>query len=175
MLHPNVRRMFGQLPARIHAGGLRHHRVAAVNVSPLGRMWTAHCEGCSLTAYPDNGAYSIGYGHRGVPAGTTWTIAQATNALDDDLYGAAYAVQCQVKVPLTQGQTDALADFVYNVGSGELAKSRLLGKLNAGLYEEVPAELMRWVYANGEPNEGLRARRAGEVILWNGGNPLEGK
>jgi lysozyme len=146
-----------------------------MTVSPIGRAWTAHCEGCSLTAYPDNGACSIGYGHRGVPAGTAWTQEQATDALDDDLSTAADAVQGMVKVPLTQGQFDALADFVYNLGSHSLAESTLLRVLNLGDYGRVPDELRRWIYAAGEPNEGLKARREGEVILWNGGNPLEGK
>jgi len=142
-------------------------------VSAVGRAWTAHCEGCSLTAYPDNGACSVGYGHRGVPEGTVWTEQQAEENLDDDLAGAAYAVSVLVKVPLTQGQVDALADFVFNLGSGKLAGSTLLRMLNNGEYDKVPAELRRWKYAAGLVNEGLIARRSGEVILWNGGNPLD--
>src|SRR6185312_4205106 len=96
-----------------------------MNVSAIGRAWTAHSEGCCLKAYPDNGACSIGYGHRGVPEGTIWTQQQAEDALDDDLAGAAYAIGLQVKVDLTQGQFDALADFVFNLGSHALAGSTL--------------------------------------------------
>lgn len=144
-----------------------------MTVSPTGRAWTAHCEGCSLTAYPDSGAYSIGYGHRGVPSGTVWAIGQATDALDDDLKAAADAVNELVKVDLTQGQFDALVDFVFNEGAGRLAESTLLRVLNFGEYSRVPDELCRWIYADGEPNAGLKARREGEVILWQGGNPLE--
>ena len=128
-----------------------------------------------MTAYPDNGACSIGYGHRGVPEGTEWTQQQAETALDDDLYGAAYAIGLLVKVDLTQGQFDALADFTFNVGSRELADSTLLRVLNFGEYSRVPDELRRWIYVKGEPNDGLKARREGEIVLWNGGNPLEGK
>jgi lysozyme len=146
-----------------------------VNVSPLGRKWTAHCEGCSLTAYPDNGACSIGYGHRGVPEGTEWTRQQAEDALDDDLAGAAYAIGLQVKVDLTQGQFDALADFVFNLGSRALAESTLLRVLNFGEYGRVPDELRRWKFANGAVSPGLVARREGEIVLWNGRNPLEGR
>ena len=146
-----------------------------MNVSPLGRAWTKHCEGCCLKAYPDNGACSIGYGHRGVPEGTEWRQQQAEEALDDDLAAAAYALGLHVKVDLTQGQFDALADFTFNVGSHELAESTLLRVLNFGEYSRVPDELRRWIYANGEENAGLVARREGEIVLWNGGNPLEGK
>lgn len=146
-----------------------------MNVSPIGRAWTEHSEGCKLTAYPDNGACSIGYGHRGVPEGTVWTIQQATDALDADLgYASAILNDREiVKVDLTQGQFDALADFIFNLGAGEFEKSTLLRVLNFGEYTRVPDELRKWIYANGEPNEGLKARREGEVILWNGGNPLE--
>jgi len=143
-----------------------------MSVSPTGRAWTAHSEGCSLTAYPDNGACSIGYGHRGVAEGSTCTASQAQDWLDDDLDHACDVIEREVKVDLTQGQMDALADFIFNVGAGAFRESTLLRVLNFGEYNRVPDELRRWIYANGEPNEGLKARREGEVILWNGGNPL---
>jgi lysozyme len=50
-------------------------------------------------------------------------------------------------VPLKQGQYDALADWVFNLGAGRLQMSRLLKVLNAGSYGSVPAQLMEWVYA----------------------------
>ena len=150
-----------------------------MTVSPTGRAWTAHCEGCSLTAYPDNGAWDIGYGHRGVGEGVQWTQEMADKQFDIDLTYAADAVREfvneNVYESLTQGQFDALADFVYNLGAGHFRESMLLRVLNMGEYGRVPDELRRWIYANGEPNAGLKARREGEVILWNGGNPLEGK
>ena len=150
-------------------------------VSPIGRAWTAHSERCSLTAYPDNGAYSIGYGHRGVPEGTVWSQAQAEAALDHDLEGAQASARMLVGVELVQGQFDALTDFVYNLGTEKLAKSTLLKLLNAGNYEGACRELYwededghphGWIYAEGEISPGLIARRKGEQILWNGGNPL---
>ena len=71
-----------------------------------------------------------------------------------------------VKVPLTQGQCDALTDFAFNMGLGNLGNSTLLRKLNAGYGEEVPSELLRWVYAGGEKLPGLVTRRQREVDLW---------
>ena len=146
-----------------------------MSVSATGRAWTEHCEGCRLTAYPDNGAFSIGYGHRGVPEGTVWSQQEAEDALERDLGAAAASVRTLVTSALTQGQFDALTDFVFNLGTRRLAESTLLRVLNLGDYDRVPDELMRWVYAAGEPNAGLKARREGEAILWEGGNPLEGK
>jgi lysozyme len=145
----------------------------AMNVSPIGRAWTAHSEGCRLTAYPDNGACSIGYGHRGVPEGTIWTQEQAEAALDADLGHACGVIADAVMVDLTQGQIDALADFIFNEGEGRFKGSTLLRVLNFGEYARVPDELRRWKYAAGVVNQGLQARREGEVVLWNGGNPLE--
>ena len=146
-----------------------------MTVSPTGRAWTAHCEGCSLTAYPDSGAYSIGYGHRGVGEGVQWTREMAEKQLDIDLAHACEVLNDPeiVKVDLTQGQFDALADFIFNLGEGHFRESSLLRVLNFGEYSRVPDELRRWIYADGEPNAGLKARREGEVILWQGGNPLE--
>jgi lysozyme len=81
-----------------------------------------------------------------------------------------------VKVPLTQGQVDALVDFVFEEGSGRLAESYLLIVLNQGRYDAVPDQLVRqdedgtwhgWVFAAGAPSMGLVARRQAEVQLWN--------
>ena len=52
-----------------------------------------------------------------------------------------------VKVPLEQDQFDALTSFVFNVGSGAFGESTLLKLLNVGKYDEVPAQLDRWVKA----------------------------
>lgn len=135
-------------------------------------------EGCQLTAYPDNGAFSIGYGHRGVPEGTVWTQEEADSALALDLSNVAAWVTAMVKVPLTQSQFDALCDFTYNEGAGQLAKSLLLTVLNQGNYARVPLEMYRvdpetgeqhgFIFAGGQINEGLIARRKREIALWNG-------
>ena len=47
-----------------------------------------------------------------------------------------------VTVPLKQGQYDALADWVFNLGEGRLQMSTLLKVLNAGSYGSVPAQLI---------------------------------
>jgi lysozyme len=129
---------------------------------------TKASEGCELNAYQDPvGIWTIGYGHTPAEKGQQWTIAQAEAQLASDLQRAQEEMQALVKVPLTQGQTDALTDFVFNLGSGNLQTSTLLRKLNAGLYSEVPAELAKWVYGGGKILPGLQVRREKEIALWN--------
>ena len=141
--------------------------------SDLCLAWIKHSEGLTLIAKNDNGKCSIGYGHRGVPEGTVWTQEQAEAAFESDVAIAAKAVSSMVHVPLTQGQFDALTDFTFNLGAGDLHSSTLLSLLNQGRYDDVPAQLMRWDHIGQEISAGLEARRKGDVILWNGGNPLE--
>lgn len=141
--------------------------------SDLCIEWIKHSEGCTLIAKNDNGKCSIGYGHRGVPEGTVWTQGQAEIALKNDIAFAAQAVSRMVYVSLSQGQFDALVDFTFNLGAGDLYSSTLLDLLNQGKYDDVPAQLMRWDHIGQTVSPGLQARRTGDVILWNGGNPLE--
>ena len=71
-----------------------------------------------------------------------------------------------VKAALTQGQFDALVDFVFNLGSGRLAGSTLLVYLNAGRYDDAAGQLLRWDHAGAIEVAGLKARREAEFKLW---------
>jgi len=71
-----------------------------------------------------------------------------------------------VKVPLTQGQFDALVDFCFNLGEGRLASSTLLKVLNGARYEAAGEQLLRWDLAAGQVNTGLKGRREAELELW---------
>lgn len=59
----------------------------------------------------------------------------------------------------------ALTSFAYNVGSGALAKSTALKKINNGDLEGGCEELTRWVYAGGKKLRGLELRRADEYKM----------
>ncbi len=146
-----------------------------MNPSDLCIAWIKHCEGLSLAAYYDANGWAIGYGHHGpeVHEGLVWTPEQAESAVISDASAAGRAVFTLTAVPLTQGQYDALTDFVFNLGVGALHGSTLLSLLNQGQYDDVPAQIMRWDHEGQAVVPGLAARRKGEVILWNGGNPLE--
>ena len=127
-------------------------------------------EGCRLTAYRDSvGILTIGYGSTGgIKPGQTITQAEAEAMLVDDLDAAAEAVHKLVTVPLTQGQFDALCDFVFNLGEGRLRDSTLLRLLNQGKYGEAAAQFRFWVMAGGKALPGLVTRRAAERALFEG-------
>lgn len=84
------------------------------------------------------------------------------------------AISGLVKVELKQRQFDALCDFTYNLGDGALAGSTLLKKLNAGDYDPIPSELVKWCKArvDGEMKtiDGLLTRRKREAKLWTTGD-----
>lgn len=121
-----------------------------------------------LTSYKDSaGVWTIGYGHtRGVKAGQIITEKQADSLLRSDLLTAENYVN-GLKLNLTQGQFDALTDFVYNLGSGSLAGSTLLAKIRAKApAEEIQAQFRRWVYAGKKKLAGLVKRREWEAKKW---------
>jgi lysozyme len=72
-----------------------------------------------------------------------------------------------VTVPLNQNQFDALVSFSFNVGDNAFRGSTLLKLLNQGQYDQVPAQLRRWVRDNGHVVQGLINRREKEIVLWN--------
>ena len=64
--------------------------------------------------------------------------------LEDDLISRDKVVNQWVKVPLEQGQFDALVHFVFNVGAGAFKNSTLLKKLNSGDFSAVPVFYLQW-------------------------------
>lgn len=65
----------------------------------------------------------------------------------------------------THERVAAILDFTYNLGSGRLKASTLRKKINAGEWEEVQDELMKWVRGGGRVLKGLQLRRAAEAAL----------
>lgn len=126
-------------------------------------------EGLRLQTYRDAvGKLTIGYGHTAGVRGTqSITEAEAEQILDEDLADAAEQVRKLVTVPLTQGQFDALCDFVFNLGAGRLRDSTLLRVLNKGDHGAAGAQLKYWIMAGGVALPGLIKRRDAELALWN--------
>ena len=135
-------------------------------------------EGCKLSSYrcPAN-VCTIGYGHTsaaGAPMvtdGMKITQQQADDILSRDLVKFETAVHNMVHQPLNQRQFDVLVDFAYNAGAGALKSSTLLKKVNAGNFNEVPAELMKWTKGK-IPGKGMQVlpgllrRRQAESAWW---------
>lgn len=123
------------------------------------------------------GRWTIGWGHtKGVRSGQKITEEEAQQFFLDDVRTFEKAIKRQVKVPLSQNQFDALVCLVYNIGERGFAKSTLLTKLNKGLYDEVPEQILRWNKATVDGNlqtlRGLTRRRAAEAALFSMDAPL---
>jgi lysozyme len=143
-------------------------------------------EGLRLKAYRDEaGVLTIGYGHTSaagepkVTAGMVITEQQAELILRQDIAKFENRVNQLVTVPLTENQFAALVSFDFN--TGRLHKSQLLDKLNAGDYDAVPHELMKWVKTTDPTtgkkvtSRGLVNRRAAEAGLWASGTQIAGQ
>lgn len=129
-------------------------------------------EGFSSTIYICPAGYpTIGYGHLvqnkekdrfsdGIDQ------EQGEELLRRDAQVAERAVLRLIAVPLTDGQFDALVSFTFNLGSGALQRSTLRRKVNRSEHDEVPTQLMRWVWAGGRKLKGLQKRRKHEGLLY---------
>lgn len=146
-----------------------------MEISLAGLSHLKRVEGYSATPYRDiAGFWTGGYGHKlgAMEHRNPRTEAEWSAILAKDVSTAEAAVNRLVKVPLTQGQFDALVSFVYNVGAGAFGRSTMLANLNAGNYAGAAQQFTRWVYAGGKTSSGLLNRRYSEIALFNsaGGN-----
>lgn len=149
------------------------------SIVTAGRTLSAHglahikaSEGLRLKAYPDPASggdpWTIGYGSTtGAKPGMVITEAQAEEMLRRDVARFEAAVN-KLAPKTTQGQFDAMVSFSFNVGEGNLAKSTLLKKHNAGDYAGAANEFGNWTLAAGKRMPGLVTRRAGEAKLYRG-------
>lgn len=141
-----------------------------MHLSAAGLELLKKSEGFRDRTYADVAGFrTIGFGHRqasgeNYPQGITLLEGEAMLAAD--VLIAEAAVARIVKVPLAQGQFDALVDFVFNLGAGRLASSTLLSYLNARKYDAAAWQLLAWDHAGSQENAGLKARRQAEFRLW---------
>lgn len=146
-----------------------------LTISPAGLALIKKWEGWYPKAYKDPvGVWTIGWGTTGAEArpGRTITKKQGEEFLRGDLKNDEETVKRLVKVPLNQYEFDSLVSFVYNVGSGNLARSTLLKLLNRGNKQAAAGQFIRWNKARSrETNEwltldGLTNRRKDEAALF---------
>lgn len=146
--------------------------------------YVTKAEGSFPEVYLDSGgAATIGIGHLltktertsgkividGVPVKYSFGLSklQIFDLCRQDIKDVEACINGGIQVSLTQNQFNALVSFAYNIGDHAFYESTLRRKLNAGLYEEVPVQMMRWVYDNGKVVKGLINRRKADVELWN--------
>jgi lysozyme len=138
--------------------------------SAAGMNLLKRSEGFRNRVYLDvAGVPTIGYGHRllhpnSFPGGID--EPQAAEILAADVRDAEEAVARLVKVPLTQGQFDALVDFVFNLGQGKFASSTLLKDINAGRLDAAAQQLLCWDHSGANEISALKTRREAEFQLW---------
>lgn len=139
----------------------------------------ADFEGWFSKPYNDPvGHCTIGYGtllHRGNCTAADihqWgeiTTMQGHALLKEEVGHKTAEVLKMVTVRLSQNELDALVSFAYNCGTGALASSTLLKKLNAGNKLGASQEFGRWVNADGQKLPGLVRRREDERRLFRWG------
>jgi lysozyme len=129
-------------------------------------------EGLQLEPYRDAaGFWTVGYGHlmsrdRTAPRPQPVDGEHAEALLHEDLTRTAGAVLRLARVPLEDGQFAALVSFTFNLGSGALAASTLLRRVNDERHDEAAGEFGRWVHAGGRRLTGLVRRRRAEAELY---------
>lgn len=107
--------------------------------------------------------------------GQRYDEAFGRKVLDVDLDECEADVNRLVKVPLTQGQYDALVAFDFNCGVAALKK--LIEPLNRGDYDGTRRKFDLYVKVRNkktgelEHSNGLQRRRDGEQVLWDRPDP----
>lgn len=140
-----------------------------MKISEEGKNFIKLKEGLKLETYKcSSNVSTIGYGHTGsdVHANMKITKEQAEKLFAMDIQIHENNINKLVKVPLTQGQFDALVSFEFNIGYGAFKNSTLLKLLNAGKYRESAEQFTRWVYSGGKISAGLQKRREEEKRLF---------
>jgi lysozyme len=158
-----------------------------MNISEKGLAIIKECEGyekalpdgrcAAYQSYLGNGKYDIptlGWGcTAGVSMGMIWTRDEAEAALRKEMAGFESGVTKLLTFEPTQNQFDALVSFSYNVGLGNLAKSSVLRRANAGDFPGAAAAFMMWNKAQGVELAGLTRRRHEEATLFLSASPAK--
>jgi lysozyme len=151
-----------------------------LNYSDACVQLTKASEGLCLACYADpaTGAFqTVGYGHKVKPGedfsgGITEAQADAMLTADLDTAWKIVNVWCIPPDPLTQGQVDALTDFVFNEGAKAFSNSTLLRRINAGDIAGAAGQFDLWTFSGGKVLPGLVKRRAAEKALFLGADDL---
>lgn len=140
-------------------------------ISTEAALFVAAREGEVDHPYQDSGGvWTDGVGHtQGVNSATApITHEVALQQLQNDLLVAEKRLYARTKPGvidnLTEDEFIALLSWAYNVPDDNWT---LYAKLNAGLLNDIPGELVKFVYIGKTFSQGLQNRRAAEVAQWN--------
>ncbi|SNS93627.1 lysozyme [Pseudomonas japonica] len=129
--------------------------------------------GLRVTAYQDVvGVWTIGYGDTtGVRPGMVISASQADAMFRERIKSLEVDLGQLLKVPVNQGQWDALMSFALDLGLRNMGSSTLLRLLNAGNYAGAADQFLHWDRSGGKVVAGLHARRLAEQELFLGAAP----
>ena len=115
--------------------------------------------GWGATRYPD--------GRRVMLQDPPVTEEEAMSLLLWELEGCSRSVSRLCPALLTdEGRFGAIVDFAFNLGAGRLQASTLRRKINQLAWDEVPGQLLKWVYGGGRKLPGLVRRRQAEAVYF---------
>lgn len=127
-------------------------------------------EGLRLTAYRcAGGKWTIGYGHtKGVREGMRIDERTASRLLEEDVeYFESFLAKEPYAEDITQGQWDALVDFLFNLGVGNFLSSTLRKRIIEDVdHNDIPNQFRRWNKAGGKVLMGLVKRREWEAQMY---------
>lgn len=131
-----------------------------------------HWEGDVLTVYKDiGGRLTVGRGHLitdddNLEFGEIISQEESDDFFADDFQNTLHALDDLVTVELSDSQSVALLDFIFNLGAENLKTSTLLAKLNQSDYHNASLEFPKWDHCNHIVSEGLLNRRLAEQKLF---------
>lgn len=151
-------------------------RVVTARAKKLARGFETYKD-LAYKPTPDD-VWTLAYGHTlGVKEGDRCTPRMAEVWLTLDFATAAKALSRKigedVAAELTDNQHDALCDFVFNLGTGDPSKPewKIWGLLRRRAFDQIPAQLARFVYQGKTKLNGLVRRRNAEIELWSEDEP----
>lgn len=102
----------------------------------------------------------VGHMDKTLKKGTTFSVEECMAMFATDWKKHQAQLDSVVKVPYkSEWQKEALTDFTFNVGIGNVQSSTLIRLLNQGKHVEACQQLSRWVKAGGKTLKGLVTRR----------------
>src|ERR1019366_2417384 len=103
------------------------------SITNRGLASIAREEALVTVAFMDGGHDAIGYSHHGpeVVPGLVWSEQQSLTQMIADCHVCSVVLGRAITVPLPPTCWDALLSLAYHVGSGEIARSDIVIRINA--------------------------------------------
>lgn len=125
---------------------------------------TLPSEGLEQQVYSDPVGLStvcVGHMDKALKKGQAFSIEECMEMFAADWKKHQAQLDSVVKVPYkSEWQKEALTDFTFNVGIGNVKSSTLIRLVNQGRHKAACEQLSKWVKAGGKTLKGLVTRRA---------------